>query len=126
MYWPVDIDLLTLWGYHWCCVYVHRAVNNALLDTYQLKSLDAVLEAQIEDVDVVKTDDGRYKVQFSQEGDYQENLFDNFAMREPYDVVISCLGWTFDDSIFSKSVVFLYVLKFLFSFFYSKYLQTAL
>ena len=81
-----------------------RAVNTALLDTYQLKSLDAILEASIEEMKIVKVGD-RLKVQVSPGPTGEDNYvhtFDNFALREPFDVVIQCLGFLFDDSIFAK------------------------
>ncbi|XP_013411120.1 FAD-dependent oxidoreductase domain-containing protein 2-like [Lingula anatina] len=88
----------------WATHYVGdlRAVNNGLLDTYQLKSLDAVLEAPIEEAALVKTKQGKIKLVFSA-GDMDENLFDNFAMRDDYDVVIRCTGWKFDDEVFHNS-----------------------
>ena len=80
-----------------------RAVNNALLDTYQLKSLDGVLEASINDMKLVKREDGKLLIDIGQDNDTTEGVaFDNFAMREPYDRVIRCLGFKFDDSIFNK------------------------
>lgn len=75
-----------------------RAVNNAVLDTYQLKSLDAVLEAPIEEIQVIKRNGKLYLVTT----DDEESAIDNFAMREPYDRIIRCLGFNFDSSIFKK------------------------
>ena len=80
-------------------------MNNGILDTYQLKSLDGILEAPIEEGRVVKRGgklylelrDGR-----SFDSKTDADIFDNFALREPYDRIIRCLGWEFDDSIFSK------------------------
>nr|KAG5709729.1 hypothetical protein BaRGS_027754 [Batillaria attramentaria] len=77
-----------------------RAVNNALLDTYQLKSLDGLLEGKIGEISLKKVGD-KYMV-FADHDDEGSDIFvlDNFAMREPYDKVIRCLGFTFDDSVF--------------------------
>ncbi|KAK7111989.1 FAD-dependent oxidoreductase domain-containing protein 2-like [Littorina saxatilis] len=74
-----------------------RAINNGLLDTYQLKSLDGLLEAGIEEVTMERTEDGKLMMVA---GDMD---FDNFAMREPYDKVIRCLGFKFDLSIFGNA-----------------------
>ena len=87
-------------------------MNNALLDTYQLKSLDAVLEAPVEEMILNRTADNRLHLgvrdrNMGAEGDgdseaQEHDGFDNFAMRDDYDRVISCLGFKFDDSIFAK------------------------
>lgn len=79
----------------------YRAVNNGLLDTYQLKSLDGVLEAGLEEVKIVKKD-GKLHLQFKEDEEDPIYSIDNFALRDPYDKVIRCLGFTFDKSIFSK------------------------
>ena len=90
-------------------------MNNALLDTYQLKSLDGLLESSIshESVKFVKRDGKLYlepmRGEFSEEE--LENLEesegepvlppeDNFAVRDPYDKIIRCMGFKFDTSIF--------------------------
>ena len=86
-------------------------MNNALLDTYQLKSLDAVIEAPVEEMILNRTADNRLHLDvrdrtYPDEGDglYFQGPggLDNFAMRDDYDRVISCLGFKFDDSIFAK------------------------
>ncbi|XP_071105479.1 FAD-dependent oxidoreductase domain-containing protein 2-like [Haliotis cracherodii] len=91
----------------WATHYVGdlRAVNNGLLDTYQLKSLDGVLEASLSEVKFVKTKDDKYVVALNTEEEQEVELsyLDNFAMREPYDKIIRCLGFDFDDSIFTNS-----------------------
>ncbi|KAK7087884.1 FAD-dependent oxidoreductase domain-containing protein 2-like [Littorina saxatilis] len=74
-----------------------RAVNNGLLDTYQLKSLDGLLENNIEHETLWKTEDGKLWLA----GDVY-NKSDNFAARDPYDKVIRCLGFKFDTSIFAN------------------------
>ncbi|XP_069976996.1 FAD-dependent oxidoreductase domain-containing protein 2 [Penaeus vannamei] len=94
-----------------------RAINNGLLDTYQLKSLDGLLEAGVEDM-ALERRAGRIYVQFPWEADSlrqiqakkergeeipTENDFDNFSLREGYDYVIRCLGFKFDFSIFNNS-----------------------
>ncbi|XP_022795419.1 FAD-dependent oxidoreductase domain-containing protein 2-like [Stylophora pistillata] len=90
-----------------------RAVNNGILDTYQLKSLDALLEAPIEEMAVIKRDGKLFVDAFDGSG---ENIVtadqpisesgrapDNFAVREPYDRIIRCLGFKFDFSIFDNT-----------------------
>lgn len=90
-----------------------RAVNNGILDTYQLKSLDALLEAPIEEIAVIKKDGKLHVDAFDGSG---ENIVsteqpisesgkapDNFAVREPYDRIIRCLGFKFDFSVFDNS-----------------------
>lgn len=78
-----------------------RAVNNALLDTYQLKSLDGLLEAGLLEVELQKTEDNKLMIKPGNGADDEYALdVDNFALREPYDKVIRCLGFTFDTSIF--------------------------
>lgn len=83
------------------CVLVCRAVNNGLLDTYQLKSLDGVLEAGLDEVKLVKQG-SKFVVQFKDEDEDSMFPLDNFALREPYDRIVRCLGFSFDTSIFNK------------------------
>lgn len=71
------------------------------MDTYQLKSLDGLLEASIDEVKFVKTGD-KYGLQFKDEDDGPGLMIDNFALREPYDKIIRCLGFKFDFSVFNK------------------------
>lgn len=81
----------------WATHYVGdlRAINNNLLDNYQLKSLDGVFEGSVEELVVNKTEEGRLKVtNVYRHGE----LNDNFAIREDYDYIISCLGWRWDNS----------------------------
>lgn len=72
-----------------------RAVNNNILDTYQLKSQNAILDA--ETVQIRKEQDGTFKVQFAYkhaEGEIEELT---------YDRVICCTGFRFDASMFDPS-----------------------
>ncbi|XP_072207530.1 FAD-dependent oxidoreductase domain-containing protein 2 [Excalfactoria chinensis] len=102
----------------WATHYVGdlRAVNNGLLDTYQLKSLDGLLEGDLEDLAIVKDKKGKLHITLRF---YLENRntsagidgitlpqdeLDNFATRAPYDRVIRCLGWKFDFSIYNRSL----------------------
>lgn len=69
-----------------------RAVNNNFLDTYQLKSQNALLDGEIRHIE--RTDDG-YLVSFS------FSRADEFVKELRYDRVILCTGFRFDDSIFA-------------------------
>ncbi|XP_056263726.1 FAD-dependent oxidoreductase domain-containing protein 2 isoform X2 [Pseudoliparis swirei] len=101
-----------------------RAVNNELLDTYQLKSMDGVAEIPLDKIAI-----SQLKEQGGSRLGTKEKLYltlphlhqdekngsavtgkatpayhiDNFAMRKPYDRVISCLGFKFNFSIFDSS-----------------------
>ncbi|KAH0616933.1 hypothetical protein JD844_028421 [Phrynosoma platyrhinos] len=101
----------------WATHYVGdlRAINNGLLDTYQLKSLDGLLEGDLEDLVLVKDKKGklhitlRFYLENSNSSEAEsiplpQDELDNFATRAPYDRAIRCLGWKFDFSIFNKSV----------------------
>jgi thioredoxin reductase len=72
-----------------------RAVNNNFLDTYQLKTQNAVLDATI--LAISRRDDGRYAVavHYTHASEEREELI--------YDRVIACTGFRFDDSIFDDS-----------------------
>ena len=86
-----------------------RAVNNNFIDTYLLKSQNAVLDAQIEQIEVRdeatasrrETDetwgDGRYRVHvaYAHANGEREVLY--------YDRIILCTGWRFDASIFGET-----------------------
>ncbi|MBD2195572.1 MULTISPECIES: NAD(P)-binding domain-containing protein [Calothrix] len=71
-----------------------RAVNNNFLDTYQLKSQNAVLDASITKIE---RHEGKFIVSFAytHANGEEEDLV--------YDRVIVCTGFRFDDSIFDKS-----------------------
>ena len=71
-----------------------RAVNNNLLDTYQLKSQNVVLDAHI---DSIERRNDEYIVWF----DYTHA--DGEKEYLVYDRVIVCTGFRFDDSIFAES-----------------------
>ena len=74
-----------------------RGVNNELLDSYQLKSLDGVIEGPLSDVIIEKHDDSRFSVKQK-----NSSSAENFALRQPYDVIIRCLGWKFDKTLFNR------------------------
>ena len=71
-----------------------------------LKSLDGVLEAALGEIQIVKVNDKLWiTVDESGEAEDGEDLtsqLDNFALREPYDKIIRCLGFSYDSSIFTK------------------------
>ncbi|WP_433336687.1 NAD(P)-binding domain-containing protein [Spirillospora sp. CA-294931] len=70
-----------------------RAVNNNFLDTYQLKSQNAILDGDVRRVD--RQADGSYlvTVAFARADEVTKDI--------PYDRVIVCTGFRFDDSIFA-------------------------
>jgi thioredoxin reductase len=71
-----------------------RAVNNNFLDTYQLKSQNALLDGDIQYIK--KDDDGTYRVAvaFSRVAEVVKEI--------PYDRVILATGFRFDASIFDE------------------------
>ena len=71
-----------------------RAVNNNFVDTYQLKSQNAILDCRIDRI--VKKPDGTYRVSVTYNHAYgeQEDL--------EYDRVILCTGFRFDASLFDE------------------------
>ncbi|WP_062054531.1 NAD(P)-binding domain-containing protein [Aquimarina longa] len=71
-----------------------RAVNNNLLDTYQLKSLNAVLDVHIDKIE--KRNDKYYvSYRFVRAEEAQKNI--------EYDRVITCTGFSFDNEMFSET-----------------------
>ncbi|HSF43794.1 MAG TPA: NAD(P)-binding domain-containing protein [Thermoanaerobaculia bacterium] len=72
-----------------------RAVNNNLLDTYQLKSQNASIDATIDGIE--RRDDGKLAVSFS----YTHANGEREVL--VYDHVIACTGFRFDTSIFDAS-----------------------
>ncbi|MEV0385133.1 NAD(P)-binding domain-containing protein [Nonomuraea sp. NPDC050643] len=72
-----------------------RAVNNGLLDTYQLKSQNALLDGDVRRVE--RRPDGTYlvTVAFARVNEVTKDI--------PYDRVILCTGFRFDASIFDAS-----------------------
>ncbi|MFG1606572.1 NAD(P)-binding domain-containing protein [Actinoplanes sp. NPDC049265] len=72
-----------------------RAVNNNFLDTYQLKSQNAVLDGTIEQIS--RRPEGGFRIRFR----YARTVE---ATREiEYDRIIVCTGFRFDASIFDES-----------------------
>ncbi|WP_298427794.1 NAD(P)-binding domain-containing protein [uncultured Kordia sp.] len=71
-----------------------RAVNNNFLDTYQLKSQNAVIDGNIAEIKEV---DGKYNVtiHYGHANDEIEELV--------YDEIIICAGFQFDASMFDES-----------------------
>ncbi|MEV5327948.1 NAD(P)-binding domain-containing protein [Nonomuraea sp. NPDC052634] len=70
-----------------------RAINNGMLDTYQLKSQNAVLDGHIRNIQ--RQPDGTYlvTVAFVRVNEVTKDI--------PYDKVILCTGFRFDSSIFA-------------------------
>jgi len=71
-----------------------RAVNNNILDTYQLKSQNVVIDATI---DIIKRENDKFVVSFSYAHAHQEK--ESLI----YDRIIVCTGWRFDASIFDEN-----------------------
>ncbi|MFC0112373.1 NAD(P)-binding domain-containing protein [Kibdelosporangium aridum] len=71
-----------------------RAVNNNFLDTYQLKSQNAILDG---DIVGVRKDGDKFiaSVSFSRADEVVKDI--------PYDRVIACTGFRFDTSIFAEN-----------------------
>ena len=69
-----------------------RALNTSLLDTYQLKSQNGVIDATI---NAIQKRGEHYEVEFAYTHAHGE------VERIVYDRVIRCTGWQFDNSIFS-------------------------
>ncbi|XP_033739735.1 FAD-dependent oxidoreductase domain-containing protein 2-like [Pecten maximus] len=78
-----------------------RAVNNGLLDTYQLKSLDGLLEFSNISAFRVVSEGGKL---FLRDREIMSAMhpFDNDPLNTPYDKIIRCLGFMFDKSIFNS------------------------
>ncbi len=73
-----------------------------MLDNYQLKSLDGILEAPLEEVRIIKKDNKYHLELMDYSSGNSSEMFDNFSMRDAYDRIIRCLGFIFDQSIFTK------------------------
>jgi thioredoxin reductase len=71
-----------------------RAVNNNFLDSYQLKSQNAVLDGTVRSIE--KLADGGYRVRFAfvRADEVVKELY--------YDRVIACTGFRFDASVFAE------------------------
>ncbi|XP_013388556.1 FAD-dependent oxidoreductase domain-containing protein 2 [Lingula anatina] len=80
-----------------------RAVNNGLLDTYQLKALDAIIEAPAEEVNLLKQPDGKIRLELRDKLTGFQS--DNFIHKGVFDTVVRCTGWTFDKSPFHNSTI---------------------
>jgi thioredoxin reductase len=72
-----------------------RAVNNNFLDTYQLKSANAILDGTIKKI--TRSPAGGFDVTFS------FSRVDEVVKELHYDRVLACTGFRFDDSIFDES-----------------------
>ncbi|XP_065302402.1 FAD-dependent oxidoreductase domain-containing protein 2-like [Dermacentor albipictus] len=73
-----------------------RAVNNELLDHYQLKSLDGLLEANLNILRLVRTKSGKMALQLR-----NDSAFNYAPPEDEYDVVVRCLGFAYNDDMFS-------------------------
>ncbi|CAB3988191.1 FAD-dependent oxidoreductase domain-containing 2-like [Paramuricea clavata] len=85
-----------------------RAVNNRILDNYQLKSQDGFLEKAFSQVSIVKHEGKLYVDFYDSEGRILNKTGvapDNYSLRDPYDKILRCLGFKFDFSIFNGTVM---------------------
>ena len=73
-----------------------RAVNNNILDTYQLKSQNAILDA---DVHGIRKEGDKYVVGFRYA--HAENEVEEIV----YDRILCCAGFKFDDELFDSTVM---------------------
>jgi hypothetical protein len=71
-----------------------RAVNNNVLDTYQLKSQNALLDADVQKIEK-KGDTYHVTFSYAHAGGEEETL--------EYDRVLACTGFAFDDSAFASN-----------------------
>ncbi|GAA2632626.1 NAD(P)-binding domain-containing protein [Paractinoplanes durhamensis] len=72
-----------------------RAVNNNFLDTYQLKSQNAVLDGTVENI--TRRDGGGFQISFR----YARTVEKTRLLK--YDRIIACTGFAFDASVFDAS-----------------------
>ena len=75
-------------------------MNNDLLDTYQLKSLDGFLELDLNQINITKINNKYYLSDLGND-ENRKNQFNNLG----YDIVIRCMGFKFDFGIFQKCVL---------------------
>ncbi|CAN7978129.1 unnamed protein product, partial [Ixodes persulcatus] len=78
-------------------LYLCKAINNDLLDHYQLKSLDGLLEADLRELRIVRTPSGKMALHVI------NDTYNYVPPEDEYDAVIRCLGFTYDDTMFAKS-----------------------
>ena len=71
-----------------------RAINNNFLDTYQLKSQNTILDADIEKVELLKNGDKRVHFTY--------NHAEGQRLTLDVDYIIMCTGFMFDDTMFDK------------------------
>lgn len=84
-------------------MFIYRAINNQLLDTYQLKSLDALVEIDLLQHELSRRpNDGRIQLKRK-----KSDMMISAQERQEtaiYDLVIRCLGFKFDNSIWHPLV----------------------
>ncbi|XP_064406922.1 FAD-dependent oxidoreductase domain-containing protein 2-like [Halichondria panicea] len=87
-----------------------RAVNAEQVDTYQLKSLDGQFEGNLKGRHgrIAKDSNGRLHLihpgdEGGDEGSVEELITRN-VFKNPYDIIIRCLGFKFDFSIYNSSL----------------------
>lgn len=79
-----------------------RTLNNELLDTYQLKSLDALVELDLLQHELVRRDaDGRFEL-IRKDPNGSTTPGEERHQTTVYDQVIRCLGFQFDPSLWHR------------------------
>lgn len=73
-----------------------------MLDSYQLKSLDGVLEGMgIEEINVVRRTDGKLDIQPNNRSHIKLSDMDHNPLRHGYDRILRCIGFRWDKSLFN-------------------------
>uniref|UniRef100_A0A915L503 FAD/NAD(P)-binding domain-containing protein n=1 Tax=Romanomermis culicivorax TaxID=13658 RepID=A0A915L503_ROMCU len=80
-----------------------RGVNNEVIDSYMLKSLDGFFEVNINNLQIKKRTDGSNKLDIlPTDGSWKGNFAERVPTREGYDRIIACTGFKWDKAIFSQ------------------------
>lgn len=89
------IDILCTFSY-FISLPLYRAVNNEILDSFVLGSLDSILEQDLRYYDIVKQPEGKLVLK-SRLANIES---DGSILGTSYDRIISCLGFRWDSTIF--------------------------
>ncbi|EDV20875.1 uncharacterized protein TRIADDRAFT_31022 [Trichoplax adhaerens] len=79
-----------------------RAVNSKIVDSYQLKSLDGIVEGPLENFGILKRKKGLISIALRGTKDELFLVNDMTGTRKGYHHVIRCLGFEYDRSIFGQ------------------------
>uniref|UniRef100_A0A914UQ38 Uncharacterized protein n=1 Tax=Plectus sambesii TaxID=2011161 RepID=A0A914UQ38_9BILA len=81
-----------------------RGINNEVLDSYHLKSLDGILEGMsIEEVDIVRRTDGKLDLIPNKKSHISLEDMDHNPVRHGYDRILRCIGFQWDKSLFNAN-----------------------